>query len=247
MEVQLTHKDEFRRALAHYCPSEEARDTLAAMPLVILLSVTGGGRNTIIHELVKTGRYHFIVSDTTRPPKIRNGVRERDGAEYYFRSELDMLADITRGAYLEAEIIHDQQVSGTSVRELIKAHGSGKIPVGEVDMGGANAIMRAKQDTVAVFIVPPGYEEWMRRLARREEMPRDELRRRLQTAARVLSAALSDKSFVFVVNDSLSGAAEMIDRIVTDHTIDKRYQQTARAVAKALYRAIVTHHPDLGH
>ena len=47
MEVQLQHKQEFKTLLADYQPSQEARDTLATMPLVILLSVTGGGRNTI--------------------------------------------------------------------------------------------------------------------------------------------------------------------------------------------------------
>ncbi len=79
MEVQLQHKQEFKALLANYQPSQEARDTLATMPLVILLSVTGGGRNTIINELTKTGRYHYIVSDTTQPPKVRNGALEQDG------------------------------------------------------------------------------------------------------------------------------------------------------------------------
>ena len=91
MEVSLKHKDEFISALEHYAPSQEAIDTLATMPLVILLSVTGGGRNTIINRLVETGRYHFIVSDTTRPAKVRNGELEVDGEAYHFRDEEDVI------------------------------------------------------------------------------------------------------------------------------------------------------------
>jgi len=244
MDYHLTHKDEFIEALHDYRPSDEAVATLASMPLVILLSVTGGGRNTIINKLIETGRYHFIVSDTTRPPKVRNGILEQDGVNYHFRSEEDVLADINAGRYLEAELIHGQQVSGTSVRELVKAHDSGKVPINEVDIGGTDAIAEVKPDTLFLFIVPPTFDEWMRRLKTRESMSDDELHNRLKTAVRMLRTVLASRQFVFVVNDSLEEVVSTVDDYISGE-IHALHDQRAREVARQILDGIVAHYPEL--
>ncbi|MFZ1258758.1 MAG: hypothetical protein WAQ25_04795 [Candidatus Saccharimonas sp.] len=233
MEVELKHKQAFIEALHNYVPSPEAVALLSQMPLVILLSVTGGGRNTIINKLVQTGRYHFILSDTTRPPKVRNGVLEQDGVQYHFRREEDVLADIQQGMYLEAELIHGQQVSGTSIRELVRARDSGKVPINEVDLGGTVQIAAAKPDTVFLFVVPPSFDEWMRRLKAREHMSDDELYNRLQTAAVILRTVLASDQFVFVVNDDLDEVVATVDEYVSGHQHD-----THNAAAKACTRSI---------
>ena len=125
MECHLQLRQEFETVLKNYQPSDQALKLLQKTPLVILLGVSGSGKNTIINHLVGFGRYHFIVSDTTRQPKLRDGNMEVDGVQYFFRSEADMLADLENGAFLEAEIIHKHQVSGTSIRELKRAVASG--------------------------------------------------------------------------------------------------------------------------
>lgn len=244
MEVALEHKQEFVAALEGYTPSTEAIQALAGMPLVILLSITGGGRNTIINELVKTGRYHFIVSDTTRPPKVRNGELEQDGVAYHFRSEQDVLHDIQAGAYLEAELIHGQQVSGTSVREIVKAHQSGKIPINEVDLGGTDAIASIKPDTIFLFIVPPSFEEWMRRLHTRENMSSEELHNRLRTAVRMLRTVLQSERFVFVINDDLNEVVSTVDDYVRGEH-HATHNGIAQAIASKLYTDILAHYPEL--
>ncbi|MBC7764482.1 hypothetical protein H7Y29_02090 [Microbacteriaceae bacterium] len=244
MEVSFKYKNEFIQALEHYTPSQEAIDTLATMPLVILLSVTGGGRNTIINKLVETGRYHFIVSDTTRPAKVRNGALEIDGEAYHFRSQEDVLGDIKAGAYLEAELIHDQQVSGTRVAELVRAHNSGKVPINEVDIGGTDAIAAIKPDTLFLFIVPPNFDEWMRRLHTREDMSEKELLNRLTTAVRMLRAVLNSKRFVFVVNDSLEQVVSAVDDYISGKTHDT-HDILARQTARTLLDAIIEHYPQL--
>src|SRR5690606_21781404 len=113
------------------------RQILAETQLMILVGPTSTGRNTLINELLKTGHYYFLVSDTTRPPRQNNGVWEQNGREYYFRTEDDMLKDIQAGLFVEAEIIHNQQVSGTSIREIKKARDQGKIALADVEILGA--------------------------------------------------------------------------------------------------------------
>lgn len=244
MEVHLVHKDEFIDALQNYHPSDEAIATLGTMPLVILLSVTGGGRNTIISKLTETGRYHFIVSDTTRPPKVRNGFLEENGVNYHFRSEEEVLADIKQGLYLEAEVIHGQQVSGISVRELTQAHDSGKVPINEVDIGGTDAIAAIKPDTLFLFIVPPSFEEWMRRLRTRENMSDEELLNRLTTAVRMLRTVLASDRFVFVVNDDLDEVVSTVDDYISgeEHAL---HDQRARRTAEQILTGILEQYPQL--
>lgn len=244
MEVSLTHKNEFVEALDGYHPSDEAVEVLASMPLVILLSVTGGGRNTIINRLVETGRYHFIVSDTTRPAKVRDGKLEQDGVSYHFRSEEDVLTDIKNGRYLEAELIHNQQISGASVDELVRAQKSGKIPINEVDIGGTDAIAGVKPDTLFLFIVPPSFEEWMRRLHTREDMSDRELKNRLATAAHMLSTVLTSERFVFVVNDSLNEVVSTVDDYISGEVHDI-HDTKARKVAEQILAGITARYPGV--
>jgi len=245
MEVHLNHKEEFIAALTNYYPSDTVIATLRTMPLVILLSVTGGGRNTIINKLVETDRYHFIISDTTRPPKVRNGVLEVDGVNYHFRSEEDVLDDIRNGRYLEAEVIHDQQVSGISIRELVRAHDSGKVPINEVDIGGTDAIARVKPDALFLFIVPPSFDEWMRRLRGREEMPEEELHNRLRTAVHILRTVLASDRFVFVVNDSLDEVVKTVDDYIHGK-VHVSHDQNARRAAAELLASTLEHYPLAG-
>lgn len=244
MEVVLKNKEAFRTILETYKPSPESIAFLKDMKLVILLGVSASGRNTIINELTRRGEYKFIVSDTTRPPKLRNGVMEQDGVQYHFRSEEEVLREIKVGKFLEAELIHDQQVSGISIRELRLAHESGKIPIDEVDILGTVNIHAIKPDTSFIFVVPPSFDEWVKRWSAREELPEEERHNRMITAEKILKLALSSDFFSFVINNDVDSAATSIDRIVHGH--DSQTDETAaKTIAQDLLDAVqdylVTH------
>lgn len=234
MTVALHNIEQFKAVLNNYAPSDADRKLLNNIDLVIFLGVTGAGRNTIINHLVDTGRYHFIISDTTRPPKVRNGQLERNGVQYFFRSEQAMLSDLLAGKFLEAEIIHNQQVSGISIRELKRAVTSGKIPVNEVDIGGTANILKAKPDTRMFFIVPPSYEVWIERLTKREVMSRQELDNRLATAVTILRQALTGNHFRFVINDSSLESSHRIDAEIRGERNDQHHQAARAAAARVL-------------
>lgn len=237
MTIKLHYKKHFTEILKDYRPSDQVFESLQKMPLVIMLGVTASGRNTIINHLVNSDRYHFVISDTTRPPKVRDGRLEQDGVHYNFRTEKDMLADLAKGIFLEAELIHNQQVSGISVKELEKAASSGKISINEVDIGGTVAIERAKPDTKFFFIIPPSYKEWLYRLQGREVMSEEETANRMITATRVIETALADEHFIFIVNDSSHASSELIDRVVSG--IGSSYNDIpARTIAKNILRRL---------
>ncbi len=232
--MHLVHREAFKAALADYRISERAQKVLADTKLVLLTAATASGRNTIIDHLVLSGDYHFIVSDTTRPPRVNNGVPEQNGREYWFRDEEGMLRDIQQGEFLEAELIHDQQVSGISIRELEKATRENKVAITEVDLGGFLGVLQARPTTIAIVVLPPNFEEWQRGLTGRGAMNPIEFKRRIETAVRIFEVAAANKQVALVINDQVATAAQQIDQIAREGVVDQALQEKGRALAKQL-------------
>lgn len=233
---QLVHIDEFRDVLAHYRLSDEAKQILANLNLVLLVGPTSSGKNTIIRELMKIGEYHYIISDTTRKPRVNDGVMEQDGREYWFRTEEDMLRELREGQFLEAAIIHNQQVSGTSIRELGKALAASKTALAEIEIVGAGKTYIAKPDTIIIFNVPPSFDVWMERLKGRGQLPEAEVRRRLETSLAEYEAALTHDYYRFVVNDDVVETVAAIDAMARQDAHDVSKEYAARELVKELHR-----------
>ena len=72
--------------------------------LVILSSPSGGGKTTILRELLKKNNlnYKYSISVTTRKP--RNG--EIDGIDYFFVSEKEFIKKIENDELIEWEQVH---------------------------------------------------------------------------------------------------------------------------------------------
>jgi guanylate kinase len=241
----LELRAEFEEALKNYRMNPAAKETLQKTPLVILNGPFATGRNTIIRQLVETGNYYFIVSDTTRPQRYNDGVLETNGVEYFFRTEAEMLSDVRRGEFLEAELIHNQQVSGQSIRELKKAHDQGKIAVSEIEILGVLETLRIKPDTVAILLLPPSFEEWLRRAQQRTVMSPQEQYNRLQTAVRIFKTALERDVFIFVVNDAVEQTVKTIDEIarlgVHHADTEKRSRDLAKKLLEQTQEYLKTH------
>ncbi len=232
---QLKHLDEFKQVLAHYTVSEASKRILKQTQLVLLAAPTSAGRNTIIRELLKTGEYHYIVSDTTRQPRINDGVLEQNGVEYWFRTEEEVLADLQAGKFVEAAIIHNQHVSGISIRELDQARQEEKIAITDIEVVGAHNIVEAKPDTVAIFVLPPNLEEWLHRLRYRGKLSPAEVRRRLESAGNEFKLALERDYYNFVINDQLEAAMEHIHQLARFSIQDPEQQQRGRQLTEQLY------------
>lgn len=231
---ELKQIEEFKKVLDNYQFSDSAKATLQATNLALLVGPTSAGRNTIINEMMKTGHYHSIISDTTRQPRSNNGVMEQNGVEYWFRSEDELLFDLRAGAFLEAAIIHEQQVSGISIRELQVAATEGKVAINEIEVVGADNIYAAKPDTMFFFVLPPSFDEWMMRMRSRGELPADEVRRRLESAVKEIGTALERDYYWFVVNDTFVQTALKIDAAVAAKANDPASQEHGRQVAQQL-------------
>jgi len=235
----LRLKHEFQKVLKDYHVSLATHKTLASAKLALLVGVSASGRDTIINELVKTHEFRYIASDTTRPPRINNNVGEVNGREYWFRTEEEFLDDLKSGKLLEAEIIHDQQVSGISVREVEECVRQHKVGITNVDLNVAH-IVSAKPDTRAILVLPPSYDVWMKRLNNRGTMHDTEKVRRLRTADRILSQ-LSNWDFIdIVINDNLSEAVLHVAQLAQGVHQSSAERSANLRVATDLHAAVQT-------
>lgn len=240
-EVKLQQKSKFELVLETYKPSHATISALKGIKLGIFIGITGAGKNTIINHLLNNGSYHFLISDTTRPPKVRDGRMEIDGLNYNFISEDAFLEGLEKGEYIEAEIIHGQQVSGANISEILKASNSGKIPINEVEIKGTANLRMYKPDTKFFFIVPPSYSEWMKRLMGREVMNEHERAARIATAILELEEGLKQENFIFIINDSSEKSARMIDEIMHGDRFEEHHEE-ALATARKILEDIRAHH-----
>lgn len=230
----LHRKAEFEQVLRGYQPSWQALEILRSTPIVAMNGLSSTGRNSIMRELVKTDAYYFLVSDTTRPPRYNDGVLEQNGREYYFRTEDHFLEDLKNGRFIEAELIHNQQVSGISVRELEVAKKQGKIGISDMEIEGVVNFARLKPDVKVIILLPPSFEEWFNRIHKRTELEPSELHRRLQTGTKIFKLALPNDKFHFIVNDDFTKTVNDVDRFAREGIHDLKAEKAARALAKTL-------------
>lgn len=167
--------------------------------ILIISSVSGGGKTTIIRELIKKypRNFHLAITATTRKPRLN----EVDGQDYYFFSEEKFSEYIEKGLFLEYAKVHSH-FYGVPVLELEKARQNGKILVLNIDYQGMRTVRtKFPSQTVSIFLLPPSEEEWIRRLRARNTETEEQLQIRIQQGKKELEAA---KEFDYrVINDDL--------------------------------------------
>src|SRR4051794_18748895 len=92
------------RKLATYQPTAETKELIKQTPILLLVGPTGAGKDSIKDKLLSTGRFHHIVSHTTRPPRINHGVVEQDGREYHFIDKTSAGRMLDDHSFIEAKI-----------------------------------------------------------------------------------------------------------------------------------------------
>ena len=230
----LKHLNDFKSVLNNYEPSQELVSLLDNNKFVLLSAPSAAGRNTIINQLIMTGKYYYVVSDTTRRPRTNNGLLEQNGKEYWFKTEEEFLYSLKNGYYIEAAIIHNQQVSGVSMDEIKHASENHKVAITDIDIHGCDTIYSYSDNVQPVFILPPDFEEWMSRLDGRGSMEPEEKKRRLISAYDEIKLALGRAYFKFITNYDLKYTVEQLHEHIMNDNFEPIEQKQAVEHAKQL-------------
>jgi guanylate kinase len=152
--------------------------------LFVVSAPSGAGKTTLVDAVRKTSDLFYSISCTTRAP--RSG--ETDGQDYQFLSDADFRARLEAGDFLEHAQVHGD-FYGT-LREPVQTNLRNEVDVLiDIDTQGAATIRNCddpviRQALTDVFIMPPDLDELRRRLRKRGTETEEQIKHRLETAAR---------------------------------------------------------------
>lgn len=173
--------------------------------LVVLAGPTAVGKGAVSTYIRENyPNVMLSVSATTRAPRAG----EVDGVNYYFVSddEFDRLEE--SGSMLETATVHNAYRYGTPRAPIDAALAAGTSVLLEIDLQGARAVRAVMPEALLVFLLPPSWEELVRRLMGRGTEDAAEQARRLETAK--VELASQDEFDYRIVNTEVSQAAQEV-------------------------------------
>lgn len=224
----------------NYQTPDTAKEIVEATKILLLVGISGAGKDTIKKHLLANHDYMDIVSHTTRPPRSNNGVAEIDGVDYHFIDMPEAERMLGAQEFIEAKYVHGT-IYGTSVAAVKESHDTDKIAVTDVDVQGVAEYKDVSQDVMALFILPPDYTTWLERLHRRyasEEVFTAEWPKRRASAIDELTHALEVSYYHFIINDDLDRSVRVVDEIARRGDAFNRHDDEARLIARDLLDAI---------
>ena len=179
--------------------------------LIVVAGPTAVGKGTVVarvRDLFPSAQ--FSVSATTRSP--RPG--EIDGVHYYFVSPHQFDELVETDQMLEWAVVHGEHRYGTPRKPIDDALNSGHSIILEIDIQGARQVKKAMPSAVLVFLLPPSWDELVRRLTARATESAEEQQRRLETAKAEIDA--QNDFDITIVNDDVDVAAKAVIELLTE-------------------------------
>lgn len=178
--------------------------------LIVFSAPSGTGKSTIAKiVLERLPNLLFSVSATTRPK--REG--EREGLSYYFLTKDEFERVIKHGGFIEYEFFFGNYY-GTLLDKTSQLLDSGINILLDLDVKGALNLKKLFPDnSLLLFIKPPGMDVLKDRLERRESEDENSLALRLQRAH--LEIGYADQFDEIVVNDVLHTAVDTVEAIIS--------------------------------
>lgn len=219
--------------IANYQPSAQAVNVVNNTTIILIAGVAGAGKDTIKQELLKMGRFHHLVSHTTRAPRLNNGQMEVDGQDYYFISLAQAIEMLEQQQFIEAKFVHGR-VYGTSLAEIEQAITNDKLPLTDIDVQGVAEYCAMSQRVVPLFIMPPSYDEWLARIRGRYSDQAEfeaEWAKRSQTAIWELQEVVNNSHYYCLINDNFRDTAAQALALIDGQT-EVADQARARQLAQ---------------
>ena len=168
--------------------------------IIAVSSPSGGGKTTIVKKILERfPEIIFSISATTRP-KRENEVEE---LEYFFITEEEFKKKIRNSEFVEWEKFYDYYY-GTFKKYIDDNINEGKPVLLEIDVKGALSIKKIYPGAHLLFIMPPSYDELVKRLKNRKTETEEDFKKRIRRAKMELSQ--KDKFDYIIVNENLNKA-----------------------------------------
>lgn len=215
---------------ARYQPAPDVLDRLKQVDFVAVVGPTSVGKTTVIKAAMECEpSLHLVLNNTSRAPRAG----EQEGVDYQFKSRAEMEQRIAKGEYV--------QVAPSVLGELYATPPEGYFTDGVCVMAVLAAALPNFRSLPfkrmrTVFIVPPDWQTWEKRLTSHGFTP-EHRAKRLAEAKRSLAYALSEDQPLIIINQDLDTAAQDFADIALDRPLPPRLtadQTRARAIVRDL-------------
>ena len=167
--------------------------------IFVISGPSGSGKSTLIKKLTDEFEcINFSVSHTTR--KIREG--EVDSKDYHFISREKFVNMIKNNLFAEWAEVHGE-LYGTSINEIIEKSADEFILIMDIDVQGTEILKKKFPDAFLVFIRPPGIDDLLQRIKKREKELSSDFKKRLITAENEIRIGESGFYDHLLINDKL--------------------------------------------
>ena len=179
--------------------------------IIILTAPSGAGKTTVKSRLLDAFKKElsFSVSATTR--KIRGN--EQEGIDYHYTNEEVFKKQIENNSFIEWEMVYPGLYYGTTVQEMNRIWGEGKVPVLDIDVKGAlNVKKQYGERVMSIFIEPPSIQILKERLQKRGTDTQENIMTRINKATEELQ--YKGKFDQVVLNDDIERASAEVIALV---------------------------------
>ena len=180
--------------------------------LIILSGPSGVGKGSIRRRLFMEEDLNLVysISMTTREPRMN----EIDGVDYFFVTREEFDQNIKQDNLIEySEFVGNYY--GTPKSYVERLLNEGKNVLLEIEVNGAQQVVKKMPDAITIFLMPPSLEELERRIRGRRTESEDIVQERLAKAAREMKLQNKYKHVVF--NDDLETASLEIAKIIRSY------------------------------
>ncbi|MBR0137770.1 MAG: guanylate kinase [Erysipelotrichaceae bacterium] len=180
--------------------------------LIIFSGPSGVGKGTVRKLFMDDPELNlaYSISMTSRAP--REG--EKEGVDYYYVTKERFQEAIDNDEMLEyAQFVGN--FYGTPRKAVEEQREQGKNVILEIEVDGAQQVMRKCPDALSIFLIPPSMEELENRIRGRKTETEEVIQERLTKARKEMKTV--DKYKYVVCNDDAQLAADIVAHIIKSH------------------------------
>ena len=199
--------------------------------MLVISSPSGAGKTTLARKLIsEDDNIELSISVTTRKPREL----EKNNEDYIFVNKKTFEKMVKKNMFLEhAEVFGNSY--GTSKETVIQKLKEGKDILFDIDWQGTQELKeKERKNLVSVFILPPSTKELEKRLLKRAQDSRQEVKKRMDEASAEITH-WAEYDYV-IINDNLEETLSKLKSILVAERL-KRVRQTGlnNFVRKVIY------------